>query len=226
MKDSKSFSAVADSTLFPRLAVAQMPIAPIFAKRQKSGFARRQKGFVQIVLILIFMQLSALAVQTSAMQQEKHYDAIRSMREIERVNFVRTEIEQNFDLLIKRVLSREITLNNYDPKILNPVIAFEISKFITSTEQLHKSNPEVKFYFCTRNSKKYSQMIYDENEHIDANPAAEILILGNISTLHPLPKTIKFTYSGFLLICAKISGENYSQIFVVPQGYTITRAGI
>lgn len=181
----------------------------------------QKRGFLSFVLVLLFIPLLLAVQQNNIAISEKIANAENFSLQAAKANMLRTEIELNMDEVIRATIKREIESENWNTERILDSVAEEISGVVSKYRERG-----VEFYFVENFFRKYSELVYaGKSSEITKEKIKETSTI--IIEIENKKLVVKFEITGGILknelLVGKIKSKNYSQIFVMPLGYTVSR---
>lgn len=189
----------------------------------------QSRGIFTFVLVLIFIQSAAVMSGIAAEQQHSLSDARTLSLQMERARLVRQEIEVAVGRTIEKTMLSELSSGNKNPKAIGAKIAENLVLVFGQFGESYSQNPRVEFFIGNYYGGGYLRLLGAEGEKPEAR---EIENYFRVLVLHAGAKaySAEFTYTGgemkSRVLYAKISTENFSQVFVIPIGYKIVVMGV
>ncbi len=168
-----------------------------------------ERGFLCFLIVLAFSSLwLSLSRQDRALEELS--DAMAIAIEAEKVNFVRSLLEENSDFIVRKVLEEEAASCKEPPNEIKEKINGVLLQYF---EEVEKLPGEISIRFS-------------QGKDVGFMNRNSSLIVKNLKGIC----TIKYSFHGGIMrnefIMADISGKRFSQEFVLPAGYSQQIAGV
>lgn len=171
------------------------------------------RGLFCFVVVLLFIPLHLVMLSANSSIEAGMQDAGNALLEMERLNYIRTEIEENTDLLILQTLEAQVMAGKSKPDAVKEAVDEKLLWFFNEAEKNY-SRENVKFLVSGREIGI---------EGLGENTKVLVIKEGNLVYA-------EFSYTGGMLkdnkLYAVIKGKRSRQVFEIPIGYTIMTGGI
>ncbi len=180
-----------------------------FAKVSQKGFL---SFFIVIVFALLFVQHMRLAAEVNEFSL-----AEKSLIEVEKANFLRTELETNFDNFVKEFLSNSLAPGKAQANILQQNFASSLNNDFIQAVESRKNN--IKFHICNCGKNDYKQILEKTHSKPDKGDLQNLFKIvfdefqQNKISLKFVEKSVPKT------LFAEILFPGHKDAFIVPLDY-------
>ncbi len=173
------------------------------------------KGFFSFLLVLFLLPF-LISLQDMNLTFNKLNESKNIIIEIEKANYLRTELEQNLDSFFEFFLLKKLKIGNFNSGEIKKDLSNELFNFLNLIEQ---KNKQTTFLLASQNSINYSNLFNAQSEKPSINSLKSLFKVKPDS--FNKKNELTFPFNEKKILFAKINFPNSNQIFLIPLNYSL-----